>query len=877
VAAPPRPLRARRSEFGSRSARSLISAALALALAATLALWDTRFHLVPIVGGRWQGISDPPSALRIAIAMAAAAGLAWVLRGAGRRSLPLLWLGLAAAPLVPVLTGRLDALLAVQGPFLTLVAAAALMVAIVSTLPPPPPLRARALFLIAFLFYALLATRLPGPAGPQGDEPHYLVMAHSLLTDQDLDLADEFAKREYSAFFAGALQPHTSPASPPGRVYPVHTPGLPVVLLPGYALAGYAGARLLMAALAALTAAVVYRLVREVSSSDAAATAVWALLTFTPPLPFYALALYPETPAALATALFLWIARSDPSPRRVVLAGILAAALPWLHPKLLPLAALGLLLVLLRRGKTGPRILALALLAGSLAALLHFFHELYGRYSLSAAYGPGFSSDVSLARVPRGAAGLIFDRQYGLLAVSPVWALALPGWAALWDRRPGDALRAAILGGATFVVGAAFSMWWGGACPPARFVVPALPALCLALLPAAAARPTLAAALGGIGLAVVAVAAETPRALHNRADGESALLRVLAPALDLDDSLPSFVIGGGMTAVLLALSLAAAGALVWLAGRRGFLAAAVAYALVAAGMRSRPLVDARAATLELLEVWQPDRLRGPPPDLHRLAVALDLPDAPWSLEALDLRNSRRLDLPPGLYELQLRGRVLEALRGAHVARLELTAGDIVLYSGYLREGAPVDRPRLALPVGARRLALTATGIQGRAVLDEAALRPEEVVPRRQRDELQWPRIAEPERYRVPFGPLRVTVLDRSFPESGGFRLEGDEGSFLVEVPAGRTIELRVQRGRPAAADAIRWAGRKVPLGALKDVVVELAPPEAPRLGGVLLAPLRLRAPGAWLAISAGGAEPEPTGPETGNRSPPPPATAPTSP
>jgi hypothetical protein len=163
------------------------------------------------------------------------------------------------------------------------------------------------------------------------------------------------------------------------------------------------------------------------------------------------------------------------------------------------------------------------------------------------------------------------------------------------------------------------------------------------------------------------------------------------------------------------------------------------------------------------------------------------------------------------------------------------------------------------------------------VIDEIALRPEEVLPRRQRDELPWPRIAEPERYRVPLGPARVTVLDRSFPESGGFRLEGDEGSFLVEVPATRTIEMRVQRSRPDAGDAIRWADRRIPLGALKDVVVELPPPDAPRLDDVLLAPLRVRAPGAWLAISAGGPASPPTERETGNRSPRPPASAPASP
>src|SRR5262249_56832738 len=130
--------------------------------------------------------------------------------------------------------------------------------------------------------------------------------------------------------------------------------------------------------------------------------------------------------------------------------------------------------------------------------------------------------------VPAGLVALVCDRQFGLLAVGPLWALASLGAAALYRWRPGDALRAGLLAGATLAVGASYSMWWGGACPPARFVIPALPALAMALAPALRERRDAAAALAGVGLAIVALAAEAPRALHNRADGESGLLRYLA-------------------------------------------------------------------------------------------------------------------------------------------------------------------------------------------------------------------------------------------------------------------------------------------------------------------------------------------------------------
>jgi hypothetical protein len=168
---------------------------------------------------------------------------------------PLLFLLLAGAPLVPLFTGRLLPLLVFQGSALVVIAAAAVAVALArqagSRDTRTPAVRDVVLFAAAFLFYAVLGTRIPGPAGPQGDEPHYLVMAQSLLSDGDLDLTDEFAGREYAGF-AGTRQPHTSPRAA-GRIYSIHTPGLPALLLPAYAALA-TRVRLFMSALAALTA-----------------------------------------------------------------------------------------------------------------------------------------------------------------------------------------------------------------------------------------------------------------------------------------------------------------------------------------------------------------------------------------------------------------------------------------------------------------------------------------------------------------------------------------------------------------------------------------------------------------------------------------------
>jgi hypothetical protein len=533
-------------------------------------------------------------------------------------------------------------------------------------------------------------------------------------------------------------------------------------------------------------------------------------------------------------------------------ATLAAAALPWLHPKLLPLAGAGLALTLLRSVAWRRRLAALAGFGASVGLLLWFMAAHYGRPALGAAYGPGLSEDVSLSRLPWGLPALFLDRQFGLFAVSPAWLLALPGAALLTRRRPGDALRAGLLAATVVGVGASFSMWWGGSCPPARFVVPALPALALALASALRARPDAGAALWGAGVAVVALAADAPRALHNRADGDSALLRFLAPSLDLDAGLPSFVSAPTLTAVLLGASLLAAAALAWRLGGRGVVAGAAGHAVLAATLSDGPLLEPRLAAAELLAAWDPASVRGPAglPDLSRTSLGLTLPGAPWALGADDRRVSRRIDLPPGRYRLDVAAKVVEAPPSANVVRFDAVAGELLLASAYLREGAPAPSLDLPLPLGVRRLALAAWGAQGRAVVEGASLVPLSVVPRPLREPLPWPRVPEPGRYRVDLGGLRVTALDRSVPDGEGFRLDGSHGDFLVEVPPGRPVHVRLSRPLPDPRDRLAWQDREIGLGARAETLLILE--AEPRLvfGSCALVPVRLSSPDAWVAFSA---------------------------
>ena len=73
-----------------------------------------------------------------------------------------------------------------------------------------------------------------------GDIPHYLLAVQSLVEDGDFDLQNNYENPEsHAAYFSGALYPQQYA---PGTTRPFRSVGLPLLLAPGWMVAGYPGA-----------------------------------------------------------------------------------------------------------------------------------------------------------------------------------------------------------------------------------------------------------------------------------------------------------------------------------------------------------------------------------------------------------------------------------------------------------------------------------------------------------------------------------------------------------------------------------------------------------------------------------------------------------
>jgi hypothetical protein len=406
------------------------------------------------------------------------------------------------------------------------------------------PLRAGQVAFIAFVMYLGIGYRLQESVGISGDEPHYLLIAYSLLHDGDLAVQNNYAAEDYRQYFNGKIGPHLAHGTP----YSVHGIGLPLILLPGFALLGLPGVLLTEAFLGALTVREIFKAAEALGLGRSAAGLGAVGFALTVPAVFLCVSAYPELPAALIVAgVFRKLVEpSPPTGRKAFFLGLAIGVLPFLHIKYIPLA------VILGLGAMWFWRAWIAKFAGGwilgLISLVVFFAWLHGNPNPLASYG---RQRIFGAQVPLGFAGLLFDQEFGLLPHSPFYLFALVAFGALLRQRPRLAALSAALFLAVAAPGAAHPLWTGGTSPPARFLFPALPVLALIAAAAWQWKPVAGKSaraswvpvllIGSICLGAFMAFGPDPPLHLNQRDGSGRVWIALGSAWDLTHYLPSLV------------------------------------------------------------------------------------------------------------------------------------------------------------------------------------------------------------------------------------------------------------------------------------------------------------------------------------------------
>jgi hypothetical protein len=448
-------------------------------------------------------------------------------------------LGLAVVPVLLLFGWRSAAAGALSGaPLLAVVAAALWALGL-------PWERWRVAFVpVVAALYLYVSVGVQRRVGPQGDEPHYLMVSESILRDHDVSLEKDYEEGRYRAFFKGdTLLPHFRVRGLHGEIYSLHAVGLSLLVLPAYALAGYPGASIFMALLAVLAAIAIRSLLRAVAVREGDADAVAWIVALSPPLVHYAGLIFTEVPAALVVAFALregLRAREISLPRAMAVAAAIAF-LPWLNVRYAIVAGLLWLYWAWMRPRRAVLVAHVTAGVASIIGLMAYHHALYGFYDPRRVYGNQreFSADTLATGVP----GLLLDQEFGLFVYAPVFVLALPGLVRLVRRRSPVGIAATALVGVVFAVAAAWPMWRGGFNPPARFLLPVVPALAIGVAAWMENRRSAATALlVGWGLFTGIAGAYDPSLVHRDRDVTAPLFRADSGATEWTRLLPRYVL-----------------------------------------------------------------------------------------------------------------------------------------------------------------------------------------------------------------------------------------------------------------------------------------------------------------------------------------------
>jgi hypothetical protein len=410
--------------------------------------------------------------------------------------------------------------------------------------------------IFAALFAALLVVRQHDAMQYSGDEPHYVIVASSLVYDGSFDIKNAYARAGYR----GLPVPPDAHINPDiftpqsSHWYSSHGAGLPALIAPGLAVANAWGAAVEMVGFAAVLLGLVYAWTRRFANRGLAilSTAVFAISPF-----FLGLEgrIFPDlVTAVILVACLLILEAEHPRWWQLITLSLLAGFAPWVHLKNIPAAVTIVVVAAVstyRRARPGRRVGALILVIAP-ALLSAIVYELsirdwYGGWSPTRMTQPG--RDVLELNPIRGLEAALFDSSHGLFASNPAYALVLVGlpiWA--WRARA-SFIRLALIVGPSILVQATFSDWSAGYAPPGRYALQFMPALV----------PAFAFALreGGIAFRVVAgVLIATQWALDaafvwlrpqwNLAGSASPLFTVLRGHVhyDLDRMMPTFDLRG---------------------------------------------------------------------------------------------------------------------------------------------------------------------------------------------------------------------------------------------------------------------------------------------------------------------------------------------
>lgn len=397
---------------------------------------------------------------------------------------------------------------------------------------------------VYFIFFFFLTLRFNQANEPTGDEPAYLMTAHSIVHDRDLDISNNFANKDYKRFYSRELVPQGTDIEKNGRLYSYHPVFYSLLISPFYLAGGRFGVTVFSALMAAVLAALIYLACLALTGSPRGSFLASVTAAFSLPLLMFTNIISTElVSAAVLCAAYLSLKKENIN---TIIFSLLVSALFWVHIKNAPLCASLALLFFVYSRKKPVQLIIFTLLQALFAA--GYFYLNYSRFgSLLPPYSAsGGAADRFTFENIRGLLVYFLDRQQGLLFFSPVFLLSFAGAALLAKYRKQQAIEAAVLLLPYLLLITSWDDWGTGSTSPRYFVqIMFILAACIAMLYSMIREKYASAfvkAMAAYGFVISCVIAVVPWFRWDKSGGENWILSILSSVFkaDIAGLLPSF-------------------------------------------------------------------------------------------------------------------------------------------------------------------------------------------------------------------------------------------------------------------------------------------------------------------------------------------------
>ena len=333
------------------------------------------------------------------------------------------------------------------------------------------------IFFFFFFFYFSVTLWFNYANQPTGDEPEYILMAHSVVYDGDLDLKNNFANRDYTIFYKDKnLYPQDASIKKGEKLYSYHPFFISIIISPFYFMGKRLGITIFLNFISALMVGLFFLLIQNIYM-DKKTSFFTALTTgFSMPLINHINHIATDIMSGFILTFAFYIMLSFP--HRYLLFSLFIMVGVWLHPRNIPFAFIMILLFTYKNMKILKNtIITLLLQTFNFVMFFSINRIFYGKLIPSQGvektgenFLGGFHFDYIKSAV--AFAGLFFDQEFGLFFYTPVFIVFLSGYYFLYRQKKGMFYHLIFILIPFLFFISMWGEWRGGGGSSPRFFIP---------------------------------------------------------------------------------------------------------------------------------------------------------------------------------------------------------------------------------------------------------------------------------------------------------------------------------------------------------------------------------------------------------------------